>query len=82
MRSGEWTGIIHTGLIQRGGETTGLGLETESGMLELQPVSDDIDTAIRSLRGREAIVAGDLGTAWGPERGDYEVIRVESIRAV
>src|SRR5262245_7883141 len=73
-----FTGIVRTGMMAIGGETTGTILETKDGNIELE-FGKDVDPAtISALAGKNVTVQGTLTTKHGVERSDRKVLHVES----
>jgi len=76
-----FTGILHTGIVSIGGETTGTILKTESGTYELdlgknQALEDQAD----KLNGKKVVVIGVATTKSGVEVKERRIIAVQTIK--
>ncbi len=76
----ELKGIIKTGIVAIGGETTGNNIETKEGNYELA-VSKELRADVDKLNKKEAVVTGPLVIRKGIEVKERRIVTVETIKA-
>jgi uncharacterized protein (TIGR01244 family) len=76
--TGEWTGLVLTGIVAIGGETTGIVLDTGREKLELQCDATQRAT-IEGLKGQQVMIRGKLETRTGVEVPVRRIIVVTEI---
>jgi subtilisin family serine protease len=73
-------GRVIAGLVAIGAETTGFGLATDSGTIELAPATPDIAKQLTAFDGETVTVSGITEQRTSLERGSREVIRVMEVQ--
>jgi hypothetical protein len=76
----ELKGIVKTGIVAIGGETTGTIVETKEGNYELA-VSKELRVDVDKLNKMEAIVTGTLVIRKGLAVKERKIVTVETIKA-
>jgi len=76
----ELKGIIKTGIVAIGGETTGTIVETKEGNYELA-VSKELRADVDKLNKMEAIVTGTLAIKKGLAVKERKIVTVETVKA-
>lgn len=77
--AGPWTGVLRTGVMAIGGETTGMTLTTDGGVFELR-ATGNLLSALQAADGRRITVAGERHDLIGVEsRRRRRIIDVRAI---
>jgi hypothetical protein len=78
----EMKGVLHTGIVAVGGETTGVLIETKDGRYELDLGADkELRDKADKLDGKSATVTGQWTVRKGVERPDRKVLVVTTLKA-
>ena len=78
----EARGVLKTGIVAIGGETTGTNLTTPSGVLELDIAKKrDLQAIAEKLDGKEVVVTGHLTIRKGVEVRQRLIVTVTSLKA-
>jgi hypothetical protein len=78
----EMKGMLKTGIVAIGGETTGVVVETKDGAYELDLGKDkDLKEKADKLNGKAVVVAGELTIRKGVEVKERKIIVVSSLKA-
>ncbi|MGH7202124.1 MAG: hypothetical protein ACREJB_16080 [Planctomycetaceae bacterium] len=85
-KSGEYIrveirGVIHTGVVAIGGETTGTTITADGVAWELELGEAPIGEAVGTLNGRTALVTGELEVRKGVEIPQRWVVHVKSLKS-
>jgi hypothetical protein len=82
IASGTYEGILTTGIVAIGGETTGATLKTRAGAVYQLDFGKNAGLArmAETLGGKMVLVTGELKTREGVETGEHRVIAVTSLK--
>ena len=74
-----FVGVLHTGIMAIGGETTGTTLDVDGKTYELVLSKDTTAATLADKTGKRVVVIGTLEIKHGIERGERQMIVVHSL---
>lgn len=75
----DWTGMLRTGVVAIGGETTGIVLETADGKFEVQGATKAVQAELQKLDKQKVVVHGTLARKPGVEVKERAIITATKV---